>query len=175
MALSLEEKKAVVAEVSDMASGALSVVAAEYRGLTVDELTQLRAKARQGGVGLRVVKNSLAKRAFGGTEFECMNDGLAGPLIFAFSNEDPGSAARLVRDFAKAHDKLVPKLAAVGGETLSAAELDRLANLPTRDQALSMLLGVMKAPVEKLVRTLAEPHAKLVRTTAAVRDQKEAA
>ena len=175
MALSLEEKKAVVAEVSGMASGALSVVAAEYRGLTADELTQLRVGARQSGVGLRVVKNSLAKRAFGGTEFECMNDDLAGPLIFAFSNEDPGSAARLVRDFAKAHDKLVPKLAAVGGEKLLASDLDRLANLPTRDQALSMLLGVIQAPVEQLVRTMAEPHAKLVRTLAAVRDRQEAA
>lgn len=175
MALSLEEKKAVVEEVSGVASDALSLVAAEYRGLTVDEMTELRVKARQTGVYIRVVKNSLAKRALAGTEFECVNDGLVGPVILAFSQEDPGSAARLVRDFAKEHDLLVPKMAAVGGERLEASELGRLANLPTRDQALAKLMGLMKAPVEKFVRTLAEPHAKLTRTVAAVRDQKEAA
>lgn len=175
MALSLEEKKVVVEEVAEVANKAFSVVAAEYRGLTVEELTEFRGKARETGVWVKVVKNNLAKRAFQGTEFECVNDDLVGPLILAFSMEDPGAAARLVRDFAKAHDKLAPRMAAVGGEKLEAADLGRLANLPTRDQALAMLMGVMKAPVEKFVRTLAEPHAKLVRTVAAVRDQKEAA
>ena len=175
MALSLEEKKVVVEEVANVANEAFSVVAAEYRGLTVEELTEFRGKARETGVWVKVVKNNLAKRAFEGTEFECVNDDLVGPLILAFSMEDPGAAARLVRDFAKAHDKLVPRMAAVSGEKLEAADLGRLANLPTRDQALAILMGVMKAPVEKFVRTLAEPHAKLVRTVAAVRDQKEAA
>ena len=175
MALSLEQKKGVVEEVARVANAAFSVVAAEYRGLTVEELTQFRVQAREGGVWVKVVKNNLAKRALEGTDFECVNDALVGPLILAFSMEDPGAAARLVRDFAKAHDKLIPQLAAVGGEKLEAADLGRLANLPTRDQALAMLMGVMKAPVEKFVRTLAEPHAKLVRTVAAVRDQKEAA
>ena len=175
MALSLEEKRAVVGEVSRVANEAFSVVAAEYRGLTVEELTEFRVKAREGGVWVKVVKNNLARRAFEGTEFECVNDDLVGPLVLAFSMEDPGAAARLVRDFAKTHDKLVPRLASVGGEKLEAADLGRLANLPTRDQALAMLMGVMKAPVEKFVRTLAEPHAKFVRTVAAVRDQKEAA
>lgn len=175
MALSFAEKQAVVKEVSEIASGALSLVAAEYRGLTVEELTELRVKAREGGVYLRVVKNTLARRALEGTEFECVNDDLVGPLLLAFSQDDPGAAARLVRDFAKGHDLLVPKMAAVGGEKLDGSELGRLANLPTRDQALAMLMGVMKAPVEKLVRTMAEPHAKFVRTLAAVRDQKEAA
>ena len=175
MALSLEEKKAVVKEVAGVANKAFSVVAAEYRGLTVEELTEFRAKAREGGVWVKVVKNNLAKRAFEGTDFECVNDDLVGPLILAFSMEDPGAAARLVQDFAKGHDKLVPRLAAVGGEKLEASDLKRLANLPTYDQALSMLMGVMKAPIEKFVRTLAEPNAKLARTIAAVRDQKEAA
>lgn len=175
MALNLEEKKAVVAEVADVASNALSMVAAEYRGLEVGELTELRSKARDGGVYVRVVKNTLAKLALTGTEFECINEALVGPMILAFSQEDPGSAARLVRDFAKEHEKLVPKAAAVGGELLQASDLDRLANLPTRDQAIAMLMGVMKAPIEKLARTLNEPTAKMVRTFAAVRDQKEAA
>ena len=175
MALSLEEKKAVVSEVAEIAAEAHSAVASEYRGLTVDELTELRSKARDGGVYLRVVKNSLAKRAVEGTEFECMQDGLSGPLIFAFSQEEPGAAARVVQDFAKEHNKLIPKLIAFGGELLGASDLDRLAKLPTRDQAISLLMAVMKAPTEKLVRTLNEVPGKLVRTVAAVREQKESA
>jgi large subunit ribosomal protein L10 len=173
MALSLEEKKAVVAEVADVAKSAFSMVAAEYRGLTVAQMTDLRVQARKGGVYLKVVKNTLARRALEGTDFEVAKDGLTGPLLLAFSREDPGAAARLIRDFAKQHDKFVPRLAAVGGQRLEANQLDRLANLPTREQALAKLLYVMKAPVEKLVRTLAEPHAKLVRTVAAIRDLKE--
>ena len=123
---------------------------------------------------VRVVKNTLAKRALEGTEFECMNDGLVGPLILAFSQEDPGSAARVVKDFSKEHDLLKVKMLSIGGQVLEASELERLASLPTKDQAISMLMAVMKAPVEKFVRTLAEPHAKMVRTVAAVRDQKQA-
>lgn len=177
MALKLEDKKAIVAEVSEVAAKAYSAVAAEYRGLTVTKLTQLRKNARESGVYLRVVKNTLARKAIEGTEFACMRDGLVGPLVLAFSMEDPGSAARIVSAFSKEkdNDKLVVKLVAFGGRLYSASELDRLASMPTRDQALSMLMGVMKAPVEKLVRTLAEPHAKLARTLAAVRDQKQAA
>ena len=154
MALSLEEKKAVVSEVAGVAAAAHSAVAAEYRGLTVEQMTELRAKARDGGVYLRVVKNTLAKRAVEGTDFECMQDGLTGPLVFAFSREEPGAAARLVKDFAKQHDKLVPRVVAFGGKMLDAADLDRLASMPTREQALSLLMAVMKAPVEKFVRTL---------------------
>ncbi|VAW81598.1 LSU ribosomal protein L10p (P0) [hydrothermal vent metagenome] len=175
MALSLEEKKAVVSEVAVIAAEAHSAVAAEYRGLTVGEMTQLRAKARDGGVYLRVVKNTLARRAIEGTEFECMQDGLTGPLVLAFSQEEPGAAARLVKDFAKEHDQLVPKLIAFGGEMLATADLDRLAKIPTRDQAISLLMAVMKAPSEKLVRTLNEVPGKLVRTVAAIRDQKQSA
>jgi len=175
VALTLAEKKAVVSEVAEVASQAYSAVAAEYRGLTVEEMTELRAKARDGGVYLRVVKNTLARRAVEGTDFECMQDGFVGPLLLAFSKEEPGAAARLVKDFAKEHDKLVPKLVSFGGQMLAANELDRLASMPTREQALAMLMAVMKAPVEKLVRTLNEVPGKLVRTVAAVRDQKQSA
>jgi len=175
MALNLEQKKAVVAEVSQVASSALAAVAAEYRGLTVTEMTELRVKARQDGVFLKVAKNTLVRRAVEGTEFECIADALTGPLLFAFSMEDPGAAARLVKDYAKDHDKLIARLVAVGGQLFDASELDRLSKLPTRDQALAILMGVMKAPIEKFVRTMAEPHAKLVRTVAAVRDAKQAA
>jgi large subunit ribosomal protein L10 len=164
VALNLEGKKAVVEEVSKYAAKAHSAVAAEYRGLTVSELTTLRKTARETGVYLRVVKNTLAKRAIAGTEFECMQDALVGPLLIAFSMEDPGCAARLINDFAKTNDKLVTKVVAIGGQSFGASELARLARLPTRDQGISMLMSVMKAPVEKLVRTLA-----------AVRDEKQAA
>lgn len=175
MALRLDDKKVVVAEVAAVAAQAHSAVAAEYRGLSVSALTQLRKEARESGVYLRVVKNTLARKAVEGTSFECMQDGLVGPLILAFSLEDPGSAARVVSAFAKTNDKLVVKLVAVGGKQYGPSELERLASLPNREQAISMLMGTMKAPIEKFVRTLAEPHAKFVRTVAAVRDQKQAA
>ncbi len=173
MALSLEQKKAVVSEVAEVAAEAHSVVAAEYSGMTVEEMTDLRAKARENGVYLRVVKNTLAKRAVEGTDFECIRGGLSGPLLLAFSREDPGSAARLVKDFSKEHENLVPKLLGFGGEMLDASDLDRLAKMPTREQALSLLMAVMKAPTEKLVRSLNEVPGKLVRTLAAIRDQKQ--
>jgi large subunit ribosomal protein L10 len=173
VALSLADKKQVVSEVATVAQSAHSAVAAEYRGLTVEEMTALRVKAREGGVYLRVVKNTLARRAFEGTEFECMNDQLVGPLVLALSQEDPGSAARVVKDFAKEHEKLVVKVLAVGGEALAASEIDRLASLPTRDQAISMLMAVMRAPLDKFARTVNEVPGKLVRTVAAVRDAKQ--
>ena len=169
MALTYAEKEAVVAEVAQVASGALSAVAAEYRGLTVSQLTELRAKAREGGVYVRVVKNSLARLAIKGTEFECMDDRLSGPLMLAFSKEDPGAAARLFRDFAKANDQLKITLGAVGGETIEGADIGKLANLPTREEALAQLMGTLQAPVTKLARTLNEVPAKLVRTVEAVR------
>jgi large subunit ribosomal protein L10 len=174
MGLSLEDKQAMVTEVQAVAQTALSVVAAEYRGLTVSQLTGLRAKARQSGVWMRVVKNTLARRAVMGTPYECIAGSLKGPLILAFSKDDPGAAARVVKEFAKGNDKLVPTLVALGGQVYPAAEIDRVASLPTRAQALALLLGVMKAPVAKLVRTLAEPHAMLVRTVDAVRASKAA-
>jgi large subunit ribosomal protein L10 len=173
--LNLEEKKAVVAEVAEVAGSAYSAIAAEYSGLTVGEMTELRAKARESGVYLRVVKNKLARRAFEGTDFACMADGLVGQLVLAFSQEDPGSAARVIKDFSKEHDKLVVKLVSIGGKLLAASDVDALAKMPTYDQAISMLMAVMKAPVEKLARTMNEVPGKLVRTVAAVRDAKEAA
>ncbi len=175
MSLTLETKQALVAEVHAVARTAHSVVAAEYRGLTVSQITRLRARARKSGVYLRVVKNTLARRAVAGTGFECIAGSLKGPLILAFSTDDPGAAARVVREFAKDHDKLVPTLVSLGGQLLPGSALDKVASLPTRDEALSMMLGVLKAPISKFVRTLAEPHAKLVRTVAAVKDQKAAA
>ncbi|MDP3010852.1 MAG: 50S ribosomal protein L10 [Methylococcales bacterium] len=155
MALNLDGKKVVVEEVAQYAAKAHSAVVAEYRGLTVTELTELRKTARETGVYLRVVKNTLAKRAIAGTEFECMQDSLVGPLLIAFSMEDPGCAARLISNFAKTHDKLITKVVAIGGQSYDASELARLASLPTRDQGISLLMSVMKAPTEKLARTLA--------------------
>ncbi len=175
MALSFSEKEAIVADVADIAASAHSAVAAEYHGLTSEQMTKLRAEARSGGVCLRVVKNTLAKRAFEGTDYVCMNEVLIGPLVLAFSQEDPGSAARVIKAFAKDNDKLVVKALSVGGQLLGAGELERLASLPTKDQAISMLMSVMQAPITKLARTLNEVPGKLVRTVAAVRDAKESA
>lgn len=175
MPLNLEDKKALVAEVNAIAAQAQSVVAAEYRGLTGAQMTELRAKARAQGVYLRVVKNTLARRAVAGTPYEPIAPQLKGPLVLAFSKDDPGAAARLVKEFAKANEKLVATLVALGGQVMPGKEIDKVASLPTREQALAQLLGVLKAPIEKLVRTLAEPQAKLVRTIAAIRDQKQAA
>ncbi len=174
MALTQTEKQAVVAEVAEVAGRALSAVAAEYRGITVSDMTELRAKARETGVYVRVVKNSLARRAFEGTEFECMQDQLKGPLMLGFSESDPGAAARLFRDFAKENDNLKIAVAAVGGQAIEAADIGRLANLPTRDEAISLLMSVMQAPVTKLARTLNEVPGKLVRTVEAVRMAKDA-
>ncbi|HUJ29549.1 MAG TPA: 50S ribosomal protein L10 [Myxococcales bacterium] len=175
MALNLEDKKALVAEVAEVAQKAQSVVAAEYRGLTVSQMTELRSKARKSGVYMRVVKNTLARKALAGTSFESVGPKLKGPLVLAFSQDDPGAAARVVKDFAKANEKLVATLVSLGGQVLPGAELEKVASLPTREQALSMLLGVLKAPMQKLAGTLAAPASKLVRTVAAVREQKQAA
>jgi large subunit ribosomal protein L10 len=175
MPLTLEDKKALVAEVNAVALTAQSVVAAEYRGLTVTQVTRLRAKARKAGVYMRVVKNTLARKAMSGTPYEGMAAQLKGPLILAFSKDDPGAAARVVKEFAKDHDKLVPTMVSLGGQVLPGKELDKVASLPTREQALAMMLGVLKAPITKFVRTLAEPHTRFVRAVAAVKDQKTAA
>ena len=173
MALRLADKKALVAEVSEVAKTAHSAVAAEYRGLSVSQMTELRAKARDEGVYVRVTKNTLARRAIEGTEFECLGEALKGPLILAFSREDPGAAARLVKGFAKDNERLVTKAVAVGGTLYGAEDLDRLASLPNLDQARAMLLGLLQAPGGKLVRTLAEAPSMLARVLNA-RGQQEA-
>ena len=167
MALRLEDKKALVKEVSAVAGDSVTAVAAEYRGLSVAEMTELRRVARDSGVYLRVVKNTLARRAVEGTEFECMKDTLKGPILLAFAKDDPGAAARVIKDFAKEHDALQAVSLSVGGQLLPASDLKKLAELPTLDQARAMLLGVMVAPMSTLVRTLAEPSAMLARTLGA--------
>lgn len=175
MALRIEDKKAIVAEVNAKTAGALSAVIANYQGLTVLEMTELRAKAREAKVYLRVVRNTLAKRAFENTHFECMSEALTGPLVLAFSYEEPGAAARVFRDFIKQHDALEVTALSLEGKLLPGSELKAIASLPSRDEAISMLMSVMKAPISKFVRTVAEPHAQLVRIVKAVADQKEAA
>jgi large subunit ribosomal protein L10 len=175
MALNLEQKKVVVAELANVAATAHSLVAAEYAGLTVEQLTELRKKARNAQVFVKVAKNTLVARAVEGTDYACVKDALTGPMLYAFSKEDPGAAGRLIKEFAKANDKLIPKVVAIGGQMYPGSHVERLASLPTREQALAMLMGVMLAPITKLVRTLAEPAAKTARAVAAVRDQKAAA
>jgi large subunit ribosomal protein L10 len=175
MALNLVQKQAIVAEVAEVAAKAYSAIAAEYRGMTVKEMDELRKIARNSGVYLRVVKNTLVRRAVAGTDFECMSDGLTGPLVVAFSMEDPGAAARIIKDFVKTHPKMEVKLISISGKLLAASELETLAKMPTYEQALSLLMAVIKAPVEKLARTINEVPGKLVRTIAAIRDAKEAA
>jgi large subunit ribosomal protein L10 len=175
VALTIDQKQLIVAEVAEVAGKALSAVGAAYSGLTVSNMTAMRVKARQSGVYLRVIKNTLARRAMAGTAFACMSEALTGPLVLAFSMDDPGAAARLMQEFSKDLAKLDVKVIALGGKLVPAAELSRVASLPTRDQALSQLLSVMKAPIGKLAQTLNEVPGKLVRTVAAVRDQKEAA
>jgi large subunit ribosomal protein L10 len=174
MALRLEDKKQFVAEVNAVAGDSVTAVAAEYRGLTVAEMTALRAEARNAGVYMRVVKNTLARRAVEGTDFECMKDSLKGPILLAFAKDDPGAAARIIKDFAKEHEALKAVSLSTGGQLLPASELGAMADLPTLDQARAMLLGVLNAPAGKLVRTLAEPAAMLARTMSA-RGAQEAA
>lgn len=173
MALRLEDKKAIVAEVSEAAGSALSAVIADYRGVTVGQMTGLRKQARESGVYLRVVRNTLAKLAVKDTEFECLSEVLVGPTIIAFSTEEPGSAARVLKEFAKENEDFQVKALSVGGELLGADQIDRLAKLPTKDQAISMLMSVMIAPVTKLARTFNEVPSKVTRAVAAVRDQKK--
>ncbi|STX50249.1 50S ribosomal protein L10 [Legionella busanensis] len=173
MTITLAAKKAVVEEVTEVASKAVSAVVADYRGLTVNQMTQLRTEARKSGVYLRVVRNTLTRRAFENTQFSCLSDKLVGPLFIALSLEAPSDAARLLKEFVKTFEKLEIKALSVGGKVYEPAQLEAVASLPTRDEALAKLMYVMKAPVEKFVRTLAEPHAKLVRTIAAIKDQKE--
>jgi large subunit ribosomal protein L10 len=174
MALRLEDKKQFVKEVNAVAGESVTAVAAEYRGLSVADMTELRKEARDAGVYLRVVKNTLARRAVEGTDFECMQDTLKGPILLAFGKDDPGAAARVIKDFAKGHDALKAVSLSTGGQLLPASDLATLANLPTLDQAHAILLGVMMAPMTKLARTLAEPSGMLARTLSA-RGEQEAA
>lgn len=175
MAIRLEDKKQIVSEVNQAASGALSAVLADYRGVSVDGMTTLRKNARDNNVYLRVIRNTLLKRAIVDTDFECIKEVLVGPTILALSQEDPGAAARVLKDFAKENDQFEIKALSVGGELLDASQIDRLATLPTHDEALSILMSVMLAPVTKLARTMNEVPSKVTRAVAAVRDQKQEA
>lgn len=175
MAIRLEDKKQIVSEVNQAATGALSAVLADYRGVTVSDLTELRKVARQNGVYLRVVRNTLLKIAVADTSFECIQEALVGPTILAFSMEDPGAAARVLKDFAKGNAKFEVKALSIGGKLLDASQIDVLASLPTYDQAVSMLMSVMLAPITKLARTFNEVPTKVTRVVAAVADQKKEA
>lgn len=171
----MDDKKALVAEVNEVAKRALSAVAAENKGLTAGKFDDLRKKARANGIYLHVVKNTLARKALKGTAFECLDAALVGPLVLGFSLEDPGAVGRVIKDFAKENDKLVVKAVSIGGQLYSAKDIDRLAKLPTREQALSLLLGAMKAPIGKFVTTLHAVPSKFVRTVKAVADKQAAA
>lgn len=174
MTLKLEQKKAIVAEVADIANQAVSVVAVDYRGLPVSDMIKLRSDARKADVHVQIVRNTLAIRAFKGTSFECMETALIGPVLLAFAKTELSASARLIKDFKKTNDKVEVKALSLGGKLFGKEHLDAIAKLPTRDEAISQLMSVMQAPIAKFVRTVAAPHTKLVRTIAAVRDQKQA-
>lgn len=154
MALNLSQKQEVVAELADVAAKAHSLIAAEYAGITVSQMTTMRKKARENGVYLRVVKNTLASRAVQGTDYECVQDSLVGPLLYAFSTEEPGAAGRLIKEFAKGNDKLQAKIVSMGGQLYPASHVDVLASLPTRDQALAMLARVLAEPASMFARAI---------------------
>ena len=175
MGLRLEDKQTIVSEVNEAAASALSAVLADYRGLTVAEMTELRSKARTSGIYLRVVRNTLAKRAIDGTPYECLRDALTGPTLVAFSYSEPGAAARLLRDYGKDREALNVKAISIGGDLFDSGQLDRIASLPNRDEAITMVLGLLLAPITKLARTVNEVPGRVVRTLAAVGEQKKAA
>jgi large subunit ribosomal protein L10 len=175
VALNLKDKQAIVSEVSGVASQAISLVAADYRGLTVAKMTDLRAKARSNGIYLRVVRNTLARRAVAGTDFACIQQELVGPLLLAFSMNEPSAAARLLQSFVKENEELKVKFLSLAGKVLAASDIAKVAKLPTKDEAISLLMSVMQAPITKLVRTCNEPHSKMVRVILAVKCSKEAA
>jgi large subunit ribosomal protein L10 len=173
LSLNLEQKKAVVVEVSEQVAQAQSIIVAEYRGLQVGEMTELRAQARKSGVYLRVLKNTLVRRAVEGTPFSGLANEMVGPLVFGMSS-DPVSAAKVLSEFAKANDKFIIKAGAMPNQVMDVKAIQALATLPSREELLSKLLGTMQAPVAKFVRTLNEVPTKFVRGLAAVRDQKAA-
>jgi large subunit ribosomal protein L10 len=172
VALGLAAKKEIVAEISDVASKALSVAVAEYRGMEVGELTALRNKAREQGVYIRVIRNTLAKRALADSNFADIDSALVGPLIYGFSMDAPGGAARLFKDFSKTNSKLKVTALTIGSGLLGPEKLDAVASLPTRDEALARLLATFKAPVGKFVQTINEVPSKFARVLAAIKDSK---
>jgi large subunit ribosomal protein L10 len=174
VALKLEQKKEIVASVAEVAKRSLSLIAVDYRGLSVTDMTELRSTARKSGVHLKVARNTLVRRALKGTPFECINESLLGPVLLAFAGEELSAGARLLRDFSKKNDKITIKALSIGGKLFGSEHLEAVAKLPTRDEAIAQLMAVMQAPITKFVQTLAAPQVKLVRTLAAIRDQKQA-
>jgi len=174
LGLNIDDKKAVVAEVSAQVANAQSIIVAEYRGLEVVKITELRANARKNGVYLRVLKNTLVRRAVAGTPFEGLADKMVGPLMYGVST-DPVAAAKLLNEFAKSNDKLIIKAGALPNYVMDVAGVKALATMPSREELLSTLLGTMQAPIATFVRTLNEVPTKFVRGLAAVRDSKQAA
>jgi len=172
--LKLDQKKNIVSSVAKLAQNAQSIVAVDYRGLKVTDMVLLRVEARKNNVHLQVVRNTLAKRALAGTTFECLEKALKGPVLLAFAKNEVSASARLIRDFAKTNDKLKVKGLALNNQLYGPEQLDAIAKLPTKEEAISKLMSVMQAPIVKLARTIAEPKAKLVRTIMAVRDKKQA-
>ncbi len=175
MALNLEGKKSIVAEVAEVASIAYSAVAAEYHGLTVSDMTELRVAARKENVYLRVVRNTLAKRAVEGTDFACMQEKMTGPLVLGFSTKNPSAVAQVMGNFAKANDRLEIRMVSLGCRLLAAADIEILAKMPNKEQAIGILISTIKAPIEKLVRIMVAPTSKMVSTLAAISSTKEAA
>ncbi|HJL82049.1 MAG TPA: 50S ribosomal protein L10 [Gammaproteobacteria bacterium] len=173
MPLRIEQKKAVVEELNSMASSSVSAAIAEYKGLNVAEITELRTKARESGVYLKVVKNSLSKQALTGTDFECLTQALQGPIMIALSADDLASPARLFKDFGKDYEHLKTVGLAIDGDAYPSSDLDRIARLPTRDEAYSIIAGLMKAPIEKALRTLNEVPIKLARLILAIKENQE--
>ena len=174
MALNLEKKQAIVAKLVSVAKSSVSVISADYRGLTVSEMTELRGNARKNGVVVGVYRNTLARRAIEGTSFACLHEVLTGPIVLLFSTEEPSAAARLLRDFIKDHGRLEVRALVLGGELLAPEKLKSVASLPSRQEAQTQLVAVMKAPVVKFVRTLNEPVAQVVRVMGAFRDKRQA-
>ena len=173
MSLNIEEKQSVVQELNTIASSSVSGAIADYSGLNVSEITELRTKAREAGLYLKVVKNTLSKRAFSDTSFECLTENLKGPIIIALSEDDLASPARLFKNFSKEYEQLKTISLAIDGNTFPATELDRIAQLPTKQEAYSIIARLLQAPIEKAVRTLKEIPTKFTRMAVAVKDNKE--
>ena len=173
MSLSIEDKQSVVKELNTIASSSVSGAIADYSGLNVAEITELRTKAREAGLYLKVVKNTLSKRAFSDTSFECLIENLKGPIIIALSKDDLASPARLFKDFGKDYEQLRTVGLSINGAAYPASDLERIAKLPSKDEAYSMLMGLMKAPIEKTVRLLNEVPTKFVRLSNAMKDKQE--
>jgi large subunit ribosomal protein L10 len=174
MPLNLQDKKAIVEDLSGVMADAVSTVVADYRGLTVSEMTELRSQARASGLYLRVVRNTLVRRAIDGTDFACLDKALVGPNLLVISQDAPGTGARLLRDFIKKHDAVSVRAVAIGSDYYEADSLDAIASLPTYDEAISQLMSVMQAPVAKFVRTTNETVARLARVLSQIAEQKKA-